>query len=103
MAIGITDFLSNQLIDDSPIIKLREKGESFAGDFSVTWKLKKGLFNPGQYYVSIYAINAQLNTVKRYERVRSFKFISSTNEDGLGKHVLRAAFNIDLDIKIKRH
>ncbi len=100
LAIGLKDFLSNRILDDSPIQAIKDQALPLTGTFTAKWKLKGHLFNPGVYHIDLYVIDSELNTLKRFDNALSITYRAPENELKVGLY--RAAFNIDLGLQVTR-
>jgi lipopolysaccharide transport system ATP-binding protein len=99
LAIGITDVMDGKLMDDSPVIRVQETSATQLGRHSVRWTIPSGLFNAGTYFIDLFVVNDQLQTLKKIDRLLRFRITDHTVPDRI-QGVYRSAFRIDLQMQL---
>lgn len=101
LGIGVTDLLSQQLLNESPIIKLMQDNQNLDGSFRATWTIPKGLFNPGRYFINLFVIKNDFSLIRNYNHALSFHYVSPKDQP-ISRFPVRTSFNINLKLELEK-
>lgn len=100
LAFRITDILDGMLIDDSPMVKGIQEGNSQKGNYLVEWTIPAGLFHAGFYFVDLMVIDDKFRVIEKLDRVIRFRIIDDEMPNSV-QQIYRSAFKIDLKRRIR--
>lgn len=100
LGIGVTDLLSQQLINESPMMELMKSNQSLDGSFQAIWTIPKGLFNPGRYFINLFVIKNDFSLVRNYNHALSFEYVFPKDQPS-SRFPVRTSFNVNLKLELK--